>query len=611
MAMFQVWTQMNQQQSPAKAPPPPPPPKVPVLKDPRVGGQDDEGVWTGYGQQGEGLEPNSLECYRAFKFAKDKALLMRRNTEEKIKQGLSDTNFHFTMPLEDGKNCTSLIDKLKKWEHYAHGFGLEAVFHIIARDGRTINMFREPGKLTEAIVKTWCEDLAKGVVTGFKLDGTPNRSDPCSYDKTINTLTAEALKNSSSVKMQGEIDRHAKGTLSVGPYVLWVIINTGEASSSSVIRDLCDKLQSIEVKQIPGENLKEYAVQAQNIVDDIRSKCLKDEPDDLTQLCLHGLTECSDEGIRSLTRDLINKADAVGSTLTPEAALKNITSAYDLAIKRKLYAPHKAQATSSGFTASTNVPAPAPTAAPVGTPLDPHMVAAMAAAMTAALERTSSTYQGRPRGQGRSNGNGRPARDSNSASGGNSSSSGGNGTSGSTGQPNQRGLSVEESRRINRLIGDYQLPAYNSISDTDKIEVKDPDRNNEVVGQCCKICRRIIKKGPSMHWTGTHQRRSDRNNSNNNHNSNNSNNNNSGGSNTGISEAQTAAIQAAVQHALQAAQAPAPAPSSGAPLLQLRGANYETRPTTNMFLCDSLAGYLPAEDGDDASFASASSHLNA
>ena len=69
MAMFQVWTQMNQQQSPAKAPPPPPPPKVPVLKDPRVGGQDDEGVWTGYGQQGEGLEPNSLECYRAFKFS--------------------------------------------------------------------------------------------------------------------------------------------------------------------------------------------------------------------------------------------------------------------------------------------------------------------------------------------------------------------------------------------------------------------------------------------------------------------------------------------------------------------------------------------------------------
>ena len=115
-----------------------------------------------------------------------------------------------------------------------------------------------------------------------------------------------------------------------------------------------------------------------------------------------------------------------------------------------------------------------------------------------------------------------------------------------------------------------------------------------------------------MHWTGTHQRRSDRNNSNNNHNSNHSTNNNSGGSNTGISEAQTAAIQAAVQQALQAAQAPAPAPSGDAPLLQLRGANYETRPTTNMFLFDdSLAGFLPAEAGDDASFASASSHLNA
>ena len=171
-------------------------------------------------------------------------------------------------------------------------------------------------------------------------------------------------------------------------------------------------------------------------------------------------------------------------------------------------------------------------------------------------------------------------------------------------------MTEEESRRVNQLVNDYQLPAFNNIGDTDKIEVKDPN-TGEVVGMYCKKCCRLIKKGPSMHWTGTHRSRCSTGDSNGNDNNTNTNNNSTNNNSSNVTEAQQAAITAAVLQAMQAAQAPAPAPSSSASLLQLRGTNYETpvRPT-NMFLCSSLAGYLPdGQDDDEASFASASSQV--
>ena len=617
MSMVQALQQVQMQQQAPARPPPPPPPKVPRFPDPRVGGQDSTGVWTGFGKQQQGKKPKSQDCYRDFKFAaRDKAITMTSKIEKEIRQGNPDSDYEFTMPLEGGKNKASLLEQLKSFEKFAIDFGLEGVFHLIRRDGITVNMFKEPGKLTEAIVITWCDDLAKGVVTSKDLQGNPIRRNPCDYDEAICELTSDALKNSSSIKMQNQIDRHATGTFCVGPFVLWTIINASQVSSSEVIRKLCGQLKHISVKEISGENINEFSIKALEKVDEIRSKCFNDEPDDLTQLCLFNLSlQSSDEGIRSTARDLIRAADKVGSTLTPEQAMKEMVSTYDGAVSRGLYGPHQALGTASGFTASASSPGPAPapalTAAPVGSPLDPQMLATMTAAVTAAtaaLERTSSTYQGRGRGQGRY------ARDSNGSSGGNNNStSGGNGSSSSNGQQNRRGMTEEESRRVNQLVNDYQLPAFNNISDTDKIEVKDPN-TGEVVGMYCKKCRRLIKKGPSMHWTGTHRSRrstGDGNGNNTNTTNNNTTTSNNNNSNNGVTEAHQAAITAAVLQALQATQAPAPAPSSGASLLQLRGTNYETpvRPT-NMFLCSSLAGYLPdGQDDDEASFASASSQV--
>ena len=88
-----------QAMSPAKQPPPSPGPPPIKLDDPRVGGQDPDGAWTGYGKLQEGKKPKSSVCYRNYKFKdRAKAIDMVNKSEKEIKKGLSDESFHFTMP---------------------------------------------------------------------------------------------------------------------------------------------------------------------------------------------------------------------------------------------------------------------------------------------------------------------------------------------------------------------------------------------------------------------------------------------------------------------------------------------------------------------------------
>jgi hypothetical protein len=67
--------------------------------------------------------------------------------------------------------------------------------------------------------------------------------------------------------------------------------------------------------------------------------------------------------------------------------------------------------------------------------------------------------------------------------------------------PKKSQLSETDKRHL-QLIKDFKLPA--SIKPTDYISVLDPSNNNEVVGEYCDVCKRIIRKGPGMHWTQRH-----------------------------------------------------------------------------------------------------------
>ena len=168
--------------------------------------------------------------------------------------------------------------------------------------------------------------------------------------------------------------------------------------------------------------------------------------------------------------------------------------------------------------------------------------------------------------------------------------------------PDSKTNADEESREINKLIGDFQIPAFSSIKDTDYICVKNPI--GEVVGEYYKRCRRMTKKGPGMHWTGTHKSKKTGNETNNGNGNGNTNFTSTASTLTSSSDA-AAIAQAAAKAAIEAMQAQTKTSSDIAPpsILKLRGINYETEPKSVGFaanLCSSLTDYLDDDEFYDA-----------
>lgn len=138
------------------------------LDQPRVGGVDENGAWSGLGKNNLGAKPKSGLCYRKFSFSdKAKSVSEINKIERECKKGISEqTDYLFTLPLEQGSK--SLSDCLSVFRTFAINCGLEGVFAINTRAGEKINMFTHCGRLSEDLVETWCSDLSQGIVTHTK-----------------------------------------------------------------------------------------------------------------------------------------------------------------------------------------------------------------------------------------------------------------------------------------------------------------------------------------------------------------------------------------------------------------------------------------------------------
>ena len=125
---------------------------------PRVGGRDEQGDWTGYGQNKLGREPESHACYREFFIDTGiKAMQEKSRIHDQCKEGLRRTSTSlFSRDTETGANKGG--QAIMEFSQYAIQHGLEGVFTIVLSSG-TIDMFQNPGLVTEEIAKTWVRDL--------------------------------------------------------------------------------------------------------------------------------------------------------------------------------------------------------------------------------------------------------------------------------------------------------------------------------------------------------------------------------------------------------------------------------------------------------------------
>jgi hypothetical protein len=120
-----------------------------TIGQPRAGGVNDTGAWTGSGSGQPVTEPLSGYCMRAFQADPIKNHQAMAPIEERCRSGLSSvtTDPLFSI-LADEPDAYKTVLFIKAFEKLVIYYGMDSVFYIVLDDGSKVNMLREPGLVT-------------------------------------------------------------------------------------------------------------------------------------------------------------------------------------------------------------------------------------------------------------------------------------------------------------------------------------------------------------------------------------------------------------------------------------------------------------------------------
>ena len=322
-------------------------PTVPTVNSPRVGGTNEVGAWVGLGAHQKGVHPKSSLCLRKFKTTELKGYQAVISIEEKCKAGLkSKDGLVFGLPGEPNHDKGALI--LKELDDFLAETGMESVFKIIDSNGSTVDMLKEPGYTTPDMVETWIKDLTtKGVVD--TTDPTmQTRHAVCEYDIVNLDWSGQAVLNSCSTMLKQEIQDTLDASQLTGPQVLNTVCKIVYPSSYTKVTALKAKLEALDLRKIPGENISTLVLEASQLIREIKMNYLrKDQIPDLTISALKCFNTTSHPFIKHEVTGLMLKANneirspnSSGATDTL-AVLQNLKETYLLLVEQDDYAPGK------------------------------------------------------------------------------------------------------------------------------------------------------------------------------------------------------------------------------------------------------------------------------
>ena len=196
------------------------------------------------------MHPRSKDCMRKFRMDPSKNYQQMSLVETECRKGLGDTGKSLFC-MTDEPDAKHIVTTLQNMEEDLQMKGLEGVFIIIKSDGSQINMLKQPGMYTEKDMRTWIKDLTEDGVH----DGKGGRLPVCSYDITNLDWGYDAIKNSQSTMM----GKHQQNTLKAidyhGPGILFAVTQLLYKHSESKVEKLLVKIQALDIKKYPGENV--------------------------------------------------------------------------------------------------------------------------------------------------------------------------------------------------------------------------------------------------------------------------------------------------------------------------------------------------------------------
>ena len=272
------------------------PPKLVTLAQPRVGGVNTTGAWTGPGSGRLGLDPQSGYCMRQFQADPIKNHQAMNPIEEKCRRGLSSsTDPLFSLAGEP--DADKIIYAIRAFEKHVVYTGMDAVFDIVPRNGGTVvRMLQEPGLIDTKMIEEWIEDLLAYGVNGKR---------PCTYDKTNLAWSGEAILNSCTDALRLDLETTVPLADQNGPTLLCKILLMLYRPSHSKVRELRAQLEALSLRSIPGENVTILVQQANAIIRELKMNFMQpDQVPDLIAVALTGFVTGSDSFFRDKVRHI-------------------------------------------------------------------------------------------------------------------------------------------------------------------------------------------------------------------------------------------------------------------------------------------------------------------
>ena len=169
----------------------------------------------------------------------------------------------------------------------------------------------------------------------------------CPHDRTNMLWSADAVLNSCTENLRQDLKLVIPPKDRTGPKIVMTIFEKLYRPSLANNKTLLDKLDQMDIRKYPGENVTLFVQDAVKIVRELQMNYMSEEAmPELTMTALSGLTKSSDPYLLHSVREIRLASDINGfgfakSTTRPDAlsALQQVEALYRVLVNTKDYAP--------------------------------------------------------------------------------------------------------------------------------------------------------------------------------------------------------------------------------------------------------------------------------
>jgi hypothetical protein len=196
--------------------------------------------------------------------------------------------------MPDESNAGTIVNSIRALEDHIILCGMEGAFSLITSGAafglNTLNMLQHPGRVNSDIVNTWCKASLILGVPRLHSNGDLEQHPLCPHDRTNMLWSADAVLNSCTEILRQDLKLVIPPEERTGPTVLMALFQKLYRPSLANNKALLDKLDNMNIRTYPGENVTLFVQDAVKLVRELQMNFMSDDAmPELTLTALSGL----------------------------------------------------------------------------------------------------------------------------------------------------------------------------------------------------------------------------------------------------------------------------------------------------------------------------------